>query len=159
MSVEFFLDTNILLYTFDQQALAKRRTAQGLVQHALTSHRGVISFQVVQEFLNVTTRKLNRRLSAAQASQYLRDILAPLCDIYPDIEIFQKALELQSRWQFSFYDSVIIAAALTAECSTLYSEDLQHEQSIESLTIINPFVEHAAIHEEIGDYKIVMATG
>lgn len=113
--------------------------------------------QVVQEFLNVTTRKLRSQLSPAQASDYLQEVLAPLCAIDPDMGIYQKALELQSRWQFSFYDSLIIAAAVAADCETLFSEDLQHNQRIESLTIVNPFAADAAIHEQIGQYNVFMA--
>lgn len=158
MSAEYYLDTNILLYSFDREALSKRKIAQQLIQHALASHRGTISFQVVQEFLNVTTRKLRTQVSSEHAAEYLRDVLAPLCTVYPGIALCEKALELQARWRFSFYDSLIIAAALSADCEILFSEDLQHQQRIESLTIINPFAEDTAIHEQMATYNIVMAT-
>lgn len=158
MSAEYFLDTNILLYSFDREALSKRKIAQQLIQHALASRRGIISFQVVQEFLNVTTRKLRTQVPSEHAADYLRDVLAPLCTVYPGIALYEKALEIQSRWRFSFYDSLIIAAALSADCETLYSEDLQHQQRIESLTIINPFDEDMAIHEQVATYEVVMAS-
>lgn len=156
MSAEFFLDTNILIYTFDKKALNKRMVAQQLVQHALASRHGILSFQVVQEFLNVTTRKLRTHLPSQNAAEYLRDILAALCTVYPSIALYEKALDLQDRWKFSFYDSLIIAAALSADCTTLYSEDFQHEQRVESLTIINPFAKDMLIHEQIATYHVVM---
>ena len=60
-------------------------------------------------------------------------------EIYPTRDLYLKAIEIQERYQYSFYDSMIIAAALEGNCKTLYSEDLQHDQKIESLTIIDPF--------------------
>jgi len=59
--------------------------------------------------------------------------------VYASIALYQRALELAQRWQYGFYDSLIIASALAAECDVLYSEDLQHGQQIQSLTIVNPF--------------------
>jgi len=158
MSAEYFLDTNVLLYSFDQEALSKRKIGQQLIQQALVSRRGIVSFQVVQEFLNVSTRKLRADVSSEHTADYLRDILAPLCTVYPSIALYEKALELHERWRFSFYDSLIIAAALSADCETLFSEDLQHQQRIESLTIINPFAEDTAIHEQMAPYDVVMAS-
>ncbi len=67
-------------------------------------------------------------------------VLVPLCEVYGGINLFYKALELTERWKFGFYDSLIVSAALHAECTMLYSEDLQHQQKIEFLTIVNPFL-------------------
>ena len=158
MSAEFFLDTNVLIYSFDKKALSKRKVAQQLIQYALAALQGILSFQVVQEFLNVTTGQLRVQLPSQNASEYLRDFLAPLCTVYPSIALYERALELQDRWKFSFHDSLIIAAALTADCKTLYSEDLQHEQRVESLTIINPFAKNIAVHEQIAAYDIIKAS-
>ena len=138
-AAEFFLDTNILVYTFDQTAPAKQTKAQALLEQALMGN-GCISFQVIQEFLNLALRKFNPPMSEAQAQRYLINVLEPLCTVYPDIALYQQALDVRQRWHFSFYDSVIIAAALTAGCSILYSEDLQHQQQIDTLTILNPFL-------------------
>jgi len=66
-------------------------------------------------------------------------VLLPLWRIMPSQALYQSALDLHARYQFSFYDSLIIAAALAAGCTRLYSEDLQHGQRIEGLTIENPF--------------------
>jgi len=134
-----FLDTNVLVYTFDQTAPEKRSRATQLVEQALVSGRGVISYQVVQEFLNVATRKFRAPLSPADCRVYLDRVLAPLCSVWPCIPLYHRAMELADRWRYSFYDALIIAAALEAGCPTLYSEDLQHGQTIGGLTIVNPF--------------------
>lgn len=139
MSVEFFLDTNILVYTFDTSNAEKQSRARHLVEEALASQQGVISYQVAQEMLNVATRKFVNPLTPEQARRYLNDVLEPLCAVYASSDLFRKAIDLQGRWKFGFYDSLIIAAALQAGCQTLYTEDLQHGQTIESLSIQDPF--------------------
>ena len=139
MPAEFFLDTNILVYTFDATHPAKQARARELVEHALEHRTGVISYQVVQELLNVATRKFARPLGPQQAQRYLNEVLEPLCGVFAGIDLYRKALALQERWRYSFYDCLIIASALQAGCRTLYSEDLQNGQSIETLTIVDPF--------------------
>ena len=119
MSAKFFLDTNILVYTFDDGAPTKQRRAQELVEQALRSHEGVVSTQVVQEFLNVATTKFAAPLTFSDAQQYLHDVLAPLCTVFPSIDLFRNALALQQETRFSFYDSLIIGGALQAGCDAL----------------------------------------
>lgn len=140
MTVEYFLDTNILVYTFDSTAPAKQSAARELVEGALEHQSGVISYQVVQELLNVATRKFANPLTTQQAQRYLDTVLEPLCGVFASTSLYRKTIHLQGRWRFSFYDSLIIASALQAGCRTLFSEDLRHGQVIESLTIVNPFV-------------------
>jgi predicted nucleic acid-binding protein len=139
MSGESFLDSNILIYTFDDVALEKQRIAQELVRTALKDGSGVISYQVVQEVLNVLTRKLPRSMDVSDATRYLGVTLEPLWRVQPSAELFRAGLALQARYQFGLYDSLIVAAALSAGCSRLYSEDLQHGQRIEGLTVEDPF--------------------
>ena len=139
MPVEFFLDTNILVYTFDETAPDKQMKARALVERALEHKTGVISYQVVQEFINVATRKFTPPLSTAQTLRYLHEVLEPLCGVFSSNDLYRKAIGIQDRWRYGFYDSLIIASALSAGCNTLYSEDLQASQSIESLTIVDPF--------------------
>ena len=100
---------------------------------------GVVSSQVVQEFLNVALRKFERPVSDEQTLRYLREVLDPLCSVFPSISLYERALSVHRRWRFSFYDSLIVAAALESDCKVLYSEDLQDGQEIESLTVVNPF--------------------
>jgi predicted nucleic acid-binding protein len=67
-------------------------------------------------------------------------MLFTLCQVFPTEEFYIQALEIKNRWRFSFYDSLIISAALEAKCNILYSEDLQHNQKVGELTIINPYL-------------------
>ncbi len=73
-------------------------------------------------------------------SQYLNSVLSPLCEIYSNIDLYLRSLDFLDRWQFSFYDSLIISAALQSKCKILYTEDLQHQEKIQDLTICNPFI-------------------
>jgi len=74
--------------------------------------------------------------------RYLDASLAPLLWVHPSIPLYQHCLEIQSRYRFSVYDSLIIAAALEAGCNTLYCEDLQHDQVIAGLRVENSFLKH-----------------
>ena len=137
MSVENFLDTNIFVYLFDETDAHKRNNAERLVQQALQNRTGCISYQVVQETINVMTRKLNA--TPENIRQILEHTLIPLWRIHPTPAFYRRGIDLQTRYTFSFYDSLIVAAALDAGCKTLYSEDLQHGQQIEGVTITDPF--------------------
>lgn len=139
MPGKYFLDTNILVYTFDDSAPAKKMKAHALVSTALTKNNGVISYQVVQEFLNVATQKFSTPFSYHEANIYLDQVLTPLCELHPTIELYQTALDIKKQLRYSFYDALIIASALHSNCKTLYSEDLHDGQTIKGLTIKNPF--------------------
>jgi len=135
----FFLDTNILVYTFDASAPTKRDRARSLVHSALKTRMGRISTQVVQEFLNVAMRKLAVPMKSRDAEDYLRQVLTPLCRHSPDPDFYQRSLALASSASLSWYDSLIVQAALDLGCAILYSEDLQHGRVFGSLRVENPF--------------------
>jgi predicted nucleic acid-binding protein len=139
MSAEFFLDTNILIYSFDESQPAKRHISLALISQALQTGKGVISTQVIQEFLNVATRKFHEPLKPDDARIYLEKVLSPLCHVFPDIDLYKSALQIVNRTNFSFYDSLILAGAIRAGCSTLYSEDFTSGQQVDQVTIINPY--------------------
>ena len=139
MSDRYFLDTNIIIYSFDGNNPSKQAIARGLIERGLSEQNSCISYQVVQEFANVATRKFAVSLSHDDCRQYIENILHPLWKIYSSRELVSSALDISERWQYSFYDALIVAAALEASCSVLYSEDLQHKQKIYSLQIIDPF--------------------
>jgi predicted nucleic acid-binding protein len=136
-----FIDSNVLVYLFDETDDRKRDTAERLIQSALQTHSASISFQVVQETLNVVTGKLPVPMTAEGAKRFLEQVLVPLWRISPNPALYQRGLDIQARYRYGFYDALIIAAALDAGCTRLYSEDLQHGQQIEGLTIRNPFQE------------------
>ena len=143
MSDKFFLDTNILIYTFDPDSPGNRKIALDLVQRALSTGQGMISYQVIQEFLNVATRKFTRPLSFSDCRTYLYRVLSPLCAVFPSFDFYDRGLDIADRYGYGLYDSLIISAALAGGCSTLFSEDLQHGQKIRELIIINPFISPA----------------
>ncbi len=139
MKDKYFLDTNILVYSFSSDTPIKQNIARQLIQTALGEQIGCISSQVIQEFLNASTKKFDPPLTSEDCQKYLNIVLAPLCEVFASIDLYRKTIEISERWKYSFYDSMIISAALYADCSILYSEDMQHEQNIQSLTIVNPF--------------------
>ena len=140
MSADFF-DSNVLLYLMDESNPGKRATAERLVAEGLRTGEAQISFQVVQETLNVITRKVQVPTNPDDARRFLSDVLVPLWRVMPTHALYERALDIQARYRYSFYDSLIIAAALAAGCTRLYSEDLQHGQQIEGVRIENPFAE------------------
>ena len=139
MSGRYFLDTNVLVYTFDDRAPAKQQRARQLVAEALATRRGLVSTQVVQEFLNVARSRFERPLTPDDCRAYLAGVLRPLCEVFPTLALYESALDLAERWRYAFYDSLILAAALEAGCEVLYSEDLQDGQRIGDLRIEDPF--------------------
>jgi predicted nucleic acid-binding protein len=136
---KFFLDTNIFIYSFDKTSPEKQTISKTLIEAALTG-KGCISFQVIQEFMNVALRRFTPPMTSSQAQQYLENILLRLCAYFPNETFYQRALGIHNRWRFSWYDSLVITAALESSCDILYSEDLQHDQVIENLRVVNPFI-------------------
>jgi predicted nucleic acid-binding protein len=139
MSAEFFIDTNVFVYHLDRTDPKKHRVAERIVREAIATGNGCISYQVVQECLNVALRKAEVALPLDAARSYLDAVLLPLMQVHASASLYHRALDVQARWRFGFYDSLIVAAALTAGCRTLLSEDLQHGQRIEGLTVTDPF--------------------
>ena len=135
MNVKSFIDTNIFVYQLERLDTRKAAIAEGLIAQGIARGTASISFQVVQECLNVALRKAQISLSEEEIRKYLQSVLAPLYRIQPSLRLYHAALDIKLRYQFSYYDSLIVAAALEAGCKILYSEDLQHNQSIEQLTI------------------------
>lgn len=140
MSAEF-IDSNVFIYLLDEVDERKRQVSEALVTRALQTRGGVISHQVVQETLNVLTMKLPVPLTARDAGRFQAEFLVPLWQVMPSPALYTRALEVRERYRYRFYDSLIIAAALEAGCTRLYSEDLQAGQRIERLVIENPFSE------------------
>jgi predicted nucleic acid-binding protein len=140
MSGRFFLDTNIFVYSFDASASGKAKRASQLIQQAANTGEGIVSYQVVQEFFNVALRRFARPMNLAEAEQYLVTVFRPILAIQSSAGLYVEGLRIAEKYRLSWYDSLIVAAALQGECSLLYSEDMQHHQKIEALRIENPFV-------------------
>ncbi len=132
-AADSFFDTNILLYLLSDDATKTDRT------EVLLAAGGVISVQVLNEFASVALGK--KALDFGELGEIFAAIRAA-CTIRPlDIETHDLGFRIVARYRFSVYDSMIVAAALKARCSILYSEDLQHGQRIDHLSIRNPFIE------------------
>lgn len=135
-----FLDTNIFVYTFDLEAPEKAKRAENLIAEALASGAGLISYQVAQEFVAVARKPFRAPMRFEQIERYWLTTLRPLLLVHSSPGMFIRALDLARRDQLSWYDSLIVAAAIQGECEILYSEDLQHGRRFGDLVIQNPFL-------------------
>jgi len=136
-----FLDSNVFVYHIDRAFPEKSDIARSLVAEYIGNGGAVTSFQVIQETLNVVTRKIAFPITHAQAERFLDDVMTRFWSEMPSPGLYRNTLRLQSRYGFAFYDSLIVAAALEAGCDRLLSEDFQDGQRIEGLTVVNPFRE------------------
>ena len=127
-----FLDSNLIIYAYFKQDENKQRISKQLI-----SQNAIISTQVLQELTNILHRKMGVDYSIVRS--ILQECLKN-CDLNTNTsDTVFLALDIAERYSFSFYDSLIVAAALESKCTTLYSEDMQHNQRIENLIIKNPF--------------------
>ena len=140
MSAKFFLDTNVFVYLFDATAPSKAKKASRLVRDAVDTGKGIVSYQVVQEFFNVALRRFAKPMSVAEAEQYLITVFRPLLSVHSSPALFVEALRIAGKHRLPWHDSIIVASAKEGQCETLYSEDFQHGREIEGLRIENPFV-------------------
>lgn len=137
----FFLDTNIFVCALLASEPRKKLRAVQLLEQALASHTGCVSYQVIQEFANVSLRKFAQCFSVHECKQFIDAAMQPLNRVASSPELFEAALNLHDETRYSFYDCLVIAAALQAGANVLYTEDLQHNQLIDGrLRIVNPFL-------------------
>ncbi len=133
-----FVDTNILIYAYDTSAGDKHVKSRKILLDLWDSGLGVLSTQVLQEFFVTVTRKIPIPMGASQA----RDIVSGLLQwevVTNDGETVLDAIDLHKSSGHSFWDSLIIAAAWSAGCTTLLSEDLTSGGTIGSIHVENPF--------------------
>ena len=138
MSDKAFFDTNVLVYAFDKNEAQKSLIAKQLISDYGSQGNLVLSTQVLQEFY-VTVTRAGRSLLSKEAAE---DIVADLAEfplIQNDKTIIALAMKRHQSNEFSFWDSLIVEAALQSGSSTLLSEDMQDGRVIGSLTIRNPF--------------------
>ena len=133
MSAKRFIDTNILIYAFSEDE------PRASIAEAILAAGGSISVQVLNEFVHVSRRKLN--LDWPEIEERLAVVKALTTEVVPiSVALHEKAVELARDHGFSFYDALIVAAALGAGCSHLITEDMQHARTFGSLQIENPFL-------------------
>jgi predicted nucleic acid-binding protein len=140
MSARFFLDTNIFVYSFDRESPGKARRATQLIREAVATRKGVVSYQVVHEFLNVALRRFAQPMTTAEAEQYLGTVFRPLLAVQSSQALYSAALSLTGKHHLSWYDALIVTSATEAGCALLYSEDLPSGRRFGELRIENPFV-------------------
>jgi len=140
MSDKYFIDTNVFVYSFDQSQRTKQERSLQLIQSGLQTGLGIISTQVIQEFLNMATRRFAVPMKPEDSRAYLRLVLNPLCQVYPDLSLFESSLDLQTETGYSFYDSLILSAAILSGCNFLFTEDMQDGQAIHGVLIKNPYI-------------------
>jgi predicted nucleic acid-binding protein len=140
MSAEYFIDTNLFIYAFAPDEPVKQQLASRIIRNGLLKHRGVISSQVYQEFLHAALHKPSASVPRHLIHDYADRVLTPLCRVHTSPSLLTRALEIHKETQYRFYDSLIVAAALSSGAPILYSEDLQHDRAIGHLRIVNPFL-------------------
>ena len=136
MSVECFLDTNVIVYAVDttRGAAHKRQIARKILRDGNFG----VSTQVLQEFYVTATKKLKRPLSVSTAARWV-DMLCRAELVNLDAALIKLAIVRSQRYQISYWDGAIIAAAEALGAAILYSEDLSHGQSYGSVRVENPF--------------------
>ena len=134
MPDKVFIDTNVLIYGYSEDEPDKRQRVIDCVR----SGEAWISTQVLNETINVLKRKFS--LSYSQIRDAVQEVSKGFPIILVSVNTIEMALNLAERYQYSYFDSLILASALEAGCQILYSEDLQDGQRIENqLMIVNPF--------------------
>jgi predicted nucleic acid-binding protein len=137
MTAPVFVDSNILLYAVDDADPRKQRVARGWRAELWKSRLGRVSFQVLNEFYVNAVRL--KPAASDEARAEARDLLA-WNPVMTDASVIERGWKLQDRYQLSFWDSLIVAAAKTAACGFLLTEDLHDGQKLDGVEVVNPFL-------------------
>jgi len=136
MARRSFLDTNVLIYSVDSADSAKQTAALEVIERHARGKTGVISTQVLQEFYSAATRKLE--IEPLEARRIVRDLrIFDIVQVTP--EIIEDGIDCSILNTISFWDGLIVASASTAKCSEILSEDLADGQTIQGVSVRNPF--------------------
>ena len=134
-----FIDSNLIIYAYDISAGKKHDIASKIMLDLWNSELGVISTQVLQELFVNITQKIPKPLNVKSAKEIINDLLKWEV-VINDGESIVKAIEIQLRYKYSFWDSLILEAAISSETTVLLSEDFSDGQIVEGVKIKNPFV-------------------
>jgi predicted nucleic acid-binding protein len=133
-----FVDTNILVYAHDLSAGLKHTRALNLIRELWDSGEGSLSVQVLQEFYVSVTQKVAKPLAPDGAARIIAEL--SVWQIHrPGAEDVLDAIRLQGRYQFSFWDAMIVASAIQLGCQSIWSEDLNTGQVYDAVTVLKPF--------------------
>jgi predicted nucleic acid-binding protein len=138
MSDRYFVDTNILMYAHDSAAGEKHQRAKALVEELWETRMGVVSTQVLQELAVNLRRKAKKLLNAKATRDVVSDYLTWQVVVNGGDSILE-ALDLEAKYQISFWDALIVQAAHVSGAEVLYSEDLSDRQGYGAVRVINPF--------------------
>ncbi len=133
-----FIDTNIVIYAYDVTAGKKHKVARTIITDLWDSGLGVISTQVLQEFFVNVVQKIPKPMEKQQAKEIVRDFLKWQVVVNTGDSIID-AIDICVRFGYSFWDSMIVEAAIKGGATVLISEDLQDGQVVSGVTIKNPF--------------------
>jgi predicted nucleic acid-binding protein len=137
MTAPVFVDTNVFLYALDQADLKKQAAARAWRTELWKNRLGRISFQVLQEFYVKATRKWPETRDDVRAE--IKDLLS-WQPVVIEAAILERGWKIQDRFQLSFWDALIVAAAKSIGCRYLLTEDLQTGQDLDGVLIVNPFL-------------------
>jgi len=136
MKDKAFLDSNIILYSYSETEYDKNNIANELI---FSIENSLISTQVINEVTNILYKKF--KIDTANIKNVILEIDSCIDIVSFSLDTQIKAVEIKDKYKLQYYDSLIIATALENGCTTLYTEDMQHNQIIENqLRIVNPFV-------------------
>jgi predicted nucleic acid-binding protein len=138
MSAKCFVDTNVLVYAHDASTGDKHLRARALLERLWIEGTGVLSTQVLQEFYVNVMRKTLRPPRSEDARQWVRDYLCWEV-VTNDGDTIIAAIDMQMRYQLSFWDALVLQSANEAAVELIYSEDLNDGQRYGMVTVVNPF--------------------
>lgn len=134
-----FVDTNVLVYRYDITEPDKQSRAELWLDHLWSTGTGRVSVQVLQELYASLTRKLDQPMDASEARTVVRSLFA-----WDPVLVDRKTLEgawlLQDRYSLSWWDGLIVSAAQVTGCRHLLTEDLSHDQALDGVRVVDPFV-------------------
>ena len=138
MRDRFFLDTNILVYAYDNHDPQKQDKAQQLLTSGIEQENLVLSVQVMGEFFNAANRHIPEPLTPDEVGEIINTLsILPIQEV--DLAMVNRAIDTHKKYQISYWDSLIVSAAERAKCTEIISEDLSDGQSYNGIRVRNPF--------------------
>ena len=137
MSERVFIDTNVFVYADGPKPGPKRDRARAVLAPLIRSRRAVVSTQILQEYFNIATKRLGL---TAERARWRVEGMTRLEVVVIRPELVLTAIDLHRLHSFSLWDALVIACASAGNCARLFSEDMQHGQTIAGVRIENPFL-------------------
>ena len=148
MTAPVFVDTNVIVYRYDARDPGKQVRAGQWYEFLWATRSARVSFQVLQEFYAVITRKVTPSASTSTARSIVRKLMS-WQPVSIDPAMLERAWLLQDSYFLSWWDALIVAAAQSSGCRVLLTEDLQHEQEFGMVRVIDPFASPDRTPEEV----------